>query len=223
MFLSDHTMKLLIESGLPTEKLVEILQALRSDEEAATPSVSKGAERQRRYRERHQASPRDDSNARDAEIPSPETKVSPTPPIKTQTPSPPYSPPPSVERKPVADATMCLFEEAWSACTPTMRKRSWSKEKTQGLWRSSARKALGEPQLLGALKRYLRDDPDVGRTGGPGFHLWLRDGKWEQHIPRPEPPAKLADAAVLAHRAQHYRDTGEWNPAWGQAPQERAA
>jgi hypothetical protein len=123
----------------------------------------------------------------------------------------------------VADATAGVFEEAWKTCTEAMRKRSAPKDRTQEFWLRSARKAGGEAQLLGALKRYLRNDPDVGRTGGPGFHLWLRDGKWEQHLPRPEPPPKPVDAAVIAHRVQHYRDTGEWKPAWGDLPKDLAA
>lgn len=79
----------------------------------------------------------------------------------------------------LADPT---FTAAWNACTDTMRKRSESREKTWPVWRVAAAKAGGAEGLLSALLGYLRNDEDVKRTGGPGFHLWLKEGRWEHWL-----------------------------------------
>lgn len=71
------------------------------------------------------------------------------------------------------------FSAAWDLCTPEMRRRSLSRMDTYPHWRKQAGIAGGAPILRGALEAYLRADPDVKRTGGPGFHLWLKDGTWD--------------------------------------------
>lgn len=70
------------------------------------------------------------------------------------------------------------FIAAWDLCTPEMRRRSHSREITFGHWKRQAAIA-GPGALTPALEAYLRQDPDVKRTGGPGFHIWLKDGTWE--------------------------------------------
>jgi hypothetical protein len=71
------------------------------------------------------------------------------------------------------------FCTAWDTCTPAMRKRSESREKTFAHWKRQAAIAGSAGNLLHALRRYIKGDPDVKRTGGPGFHLWLKDGTWD--------------------------------------------
>lgn len=53
----------------------------------------------------------------------------------------------------------------------------------------------------------------------------LVDGGYGVDATRPSgaKPDKPADDAVIAHRVQHWRDTGEWKAAWGRPPQEQAA
>jgi uncharacterized protein YdaU (DUF1376 family) len=63
------------------------------------------------------------------------------------------------------------FLAAWALCTERMRTRS-SRKSAHAAWRQNW--AAGEAKVA-ALRAYLAADPDVQRTGGPGFHLWLRD------------------------------------------------
>lgn len=74
------------------------------------------------------------------------------------------------------------FAEAWRMCSDQMRKRSESREKTWPTWRAAAAKAGGADRLLAALGAYVRNDEDVKRTGGPGFHIWLKEGRWEHWL-----------------------------------------
>ena len=101
-----------------------------------------------------------------------------------------------------------LFGEAWTACTDAMRARSAAREKTWPAWARAAIAAGGPDRLLTALKAYVASDKDVERTGGPGFHRWLQDGKWQHWLPSAEaagagvvtwlgPPELRASAAAL--------------------------
>lgn len=76
------------------------------------------------------------------------------------------------------------FVAAWAACTEEGRARS-SRRKAWEEWRKHAASGV---EKLAALKAYLARDPDVKRTGGPGFHLWLRD-KLDEWLDRPTPEA----------------------------------
>jgi hypothetical protein len=69
------------------------------------------------------------------------------------------------------------FAALWEASTPEMRRRSKSKAKVWPEWAKARRSAEPAVILLGLLA-YLARDPDVGRTGGPGLHLWLKDRTW---------------------------------------------
>lgn len=71
------------------------------------------------------------------------------------------------------------FCAAWDACTPQMRKRSESREKTYAHWKRQVVNTGGSSNLLHALRAYRKGDDDVKRTGGPGFHVWLSEGRWD--------------------------------------------
>lgn len=75
--------------------------------------------------------------------------------------------------------TDSAFSAAWDLCTADMRRRSLSRSATYPHWRRQALIAGDATILRSALEAYLRGDPDVKRTGGPGFHLWLKDGTWD--------------------------------------------
>lgn len=81
------------------------------------------------------------------------------------------------------------FVAAWNACTTEGRARS-SRKASWPIWRKHP--AAG-PAKLAALKAYLASDPDVKRTGGPGFHLWLRD-KLDEWLDRETAPTHSAAA-----------------------------
>jgi len=116
-----------------------------------------------------------------------------------------------------------LYDAAWKACTKEMRTRSKSQALTRPFWNEAARQAGSPERLLVALNAYLRHDPDVGRTGGPGFHLWLRDGKWEAHLAAQDQSAAVStDPQALAIREKHFQETGEWRDSWGERPRSAA-
>jgi hypothetical protein len=117
-----------------------------------------------------------------------------------------------------ANASCVRFLDAWKHCTAMMRKRSLSQEKTAPYWRTASAKVGGDDALYGCLLRYLREDPDVGRTGGPGLHLWLKDETWAHYLPSASVTTVESTPELEARRIRHFRDTGEWRDAWGQRP-----
>lgn len=86
--------------------------------------------------------------------------------------------PPKAKPKPWENSP--AFTAFWSACGDVMRKRS-SKAKSWPEWRRVTA-AVAPEALLAAVPRYLAQDPDYQRSGGPGVHLWLRDAKWEHWL-----------------------------------------
>jgi hypothetical protein len=108
------------------------------------------------------------------------------------------------------------FQAAWGALPDAMRRRAKSRDKVWPQWAKVADR-IGENRLLGALRRYLDEDPDVERTGGPGLQTWLSDGRWEHWLP-PE-PAALGDEDWRA-RLELLETAGRWGDAWGPRPGE---
>ena len=111
------------------------------------------------------------------------------------------------------------FAEAWGACTDVMRRRSNSREKTLAAWKRAAATAGGGQVLVEALRRYLREDPDVQRTGGPGFHRWLGDGTWEHWLPT----AAITDGGALPDdrwriAVRLFQAGDDWPDTYGPAP-----
>lgn len=51
----------------------------------------------------------------------------------------------------------------------------------------------------------------------------LTAGRWRDYLPKPEPPPGPVTPEVLRFREQHFRDTGEWRPEWGERPKAQAA
>lgn len=114
------------------------------------------------------------------------------------------------------------FLAVWGAATPEMRKRAKSRRKTWPEW-LKAKRRLSPEDLLGAVRRYVREDPDVKRTGGPGLHLWLKDGTYENWLGSADAPAiqakwagpeALRKAVVLARGdsfARSYLDPCFWS------------
>lgn len=86
------------------------------------------------------------------------------------------------------------FAALWAAATPQMRTRSVGREKLWPIWKAAKAKAGGGKVLAEALKRYVAEDGDVGRSGGPALERWLRDGKWQHWTGAPPPSAPTAAA-----------------------------
>ncbi|MGH7746516.1 MAG: YdaU family protein [Candidatus Dormibacteria bacterium] len=121
----------------------------------------------------------------------------------------------------VADAVSGeeLFDQLWQASPITMRRRS-SRAKARKAW-AKLTKSVSPSLLLASLQRYRREDPDIQRTGGPGLHIWIEDGKWEHWLPSttaPSPDLGEVTPRMLRDRLSHYADTGEWRDYWGPRP-----
>lgn len=80
------------------------------------------------------------------------------------------------------------FEDAWKALPATMKARSDKKATCDALWRREAKRLGGERMLLLRLTTYLRDSPDLKRTGGPGLQVLLRSGTLEHWTPMQDAP-----------------------------------
>jgi hypothetical protein len=92
------------------------------------------------------------------------------------------------------------FTSAWDACSPDMRRRSLSRDATYGHWQRQVLLAGGGDALRAAHAAYMQGDPDVKRTGGPGFHLWLKDGTWDHWIAGGSASAAVVDLSAWEAR-----------------------
>lgn len=91
--------------------------------------------------------------------------------------------------KPRMEVEPSTFEDAWKLLPDTMRRRSQSKAKTEAAWNREAQRLGGQEELLQRLKTYLRDDKDLPRSGGPGFHILLTTGRLDHWVPMQQTPA----------------------------------
>lgn len=110
------------------------------------------------------------------------------------------------------------FLAVWDGATPQMRRRSKSMAKAWAEW-VKARKASDPAKILAGLRAYLREDPDVQRTGGPGLQHWLRDRTFEQWSAAADPSVSWTPdrwAAALAI----WRESGRWGESLGPKPGE---
>jgi hypothetical protein len=65
------------------------------------------------------------------------------------------------------------IDALWDIAPATMRARSSRKLAGAALERAEKTRSL--PTIVAAFKRYLANDRDLPRSGGPGLHLWIRD------------------------------------------------
>ncbi len=73
------------------------------------------------------------------------------------------------------------FAEAWELCTPIMKRRSEGQERVRAIWGKHAIKITPD-RLLTALRRYVAEDEDVRRNGGPGLQVWLNRARYEHWL-----------------------------------------
>jgi hypothetical protein len=110
------------------------------------------------------------------------------------------------------------FLGVWDGATAQMRRRAKSMTKVWAEW-VKVRKTTEPETVLTGLRNYLRDDPDVQRTGGPGLHLWLRDRTFEQWSVAADPtvswkPEQWSAALGIWH------ESGRWGESLGPKPGE---
>lgn len=109
------------------------------------------------------------------------------------------------------------FETVWKLY-PHHPRRS-SKPDSLAQWRKlSAEARLTLPAACARYRR-LGAEPK-GECGAPAMERWLKRGLHLNWTDDGEPVAAEgpADAAVVARRLRHYRDTGAWEPTWGDRP-----
>lgn len=108
------------------------------------------------------------------------------------------------------------FEAIWKAY-PHVKGRS-SKPKAFAVWRRLPVNIRSS--LPPAIARYAREGREPkADCGAPAMERWLRDGRYEDWIAQPDGrPIPKPEPAVYAAHVRHYRDTGEWKPAWGERP-----
>ncbi len=105
------------------------------------------------------------------------------------------------------------FAAFWARCGPQMRTRS-SKAKAWQPWRSVVAK-IGAEALLAAVGRYVASDPDFQRSGGPGVHLWLKDGRWEHWLaPAPGSGGGGGDPVLFPEREVRQACVIEFGEDW---------
>lgn len=169
-----------------------------------------------------------------------ETKVSPTPPSKTQTPVTPPIVPPRGDGSLFADgevgtidqpvkfaakrgssaarmASDVEFAELWNIATLLMRRRAKSQAKTYPAWLSAKERQL--PGLIVmALRRYVTEDEDVKRgMGQPGLQRWLADQAYDQWLATSEGMPGIADDRWRM-MVEFYRDGTPWSDQHGPPP-----
>lgn len=110
------------------------------------------------------------------------------------------------------------FAKLWEVATPQARKRAKSKAKVWPEWQRAKRLALPTAIVAGYV-RYKAFDPDVGRSGGPGLHIWLRDRTWESWAKAPDQSADWTEgrwrAALRIFTAENLWDEAVAGPKPG--------
>lgn len=113
------------------------------------------------------------------------------------------------------------FEDAWLAFPETGRLRS-SRRVAWPEWQKVADE-LGEADLLARVRRYAKEDKDHRKEcGAPGFHRWLKWGRWEHWAALgavlefvqtfPDPQLRATFAERFDARALAWLDRCGWDP-----------
>lgn len=200
--------KHMMAAGMAADAIVAAIEEM---EENITPARSKGAERQARYRKRHEASHLTVSDASDASDALKES-VSPEP-LSKGIPTTKENPPKGGQKKgsPLA--------EDWSpseAAMARVRERGLSdaliadQVEAMRLWADSNR------------NRPIARKADWDKA----FVVWCLRWADEKHIAKPQPVATSAirtsgipaSDAAIAKAVSNYRRSGDWPSQWGPTP-----
>jgi hypothetical protein len=109
------------------------------------------------------------------------------------------------------------FMGVWDACTQQMRRRAKSMRKAWAEW-VKVRKGLKPGHVLAGMRGYLKDDPDVKRTGGPGLQIWLRDRTFELWAGEAIDPLAAWTPERWAVALDLWKTEGKWGETLGPAP-----
>lgn len=214
MFVSADTMSLLMDSGVPADKLVEIIRAIERDVESVRPVTtvrSANAERQARFRQRQRGETEAAATSNVTDNATPVTqKVSPKPPSKNTS----SSAPKGASSPPLTDT---IAEQLWQTANPTSRNRSGRPATRRAVSAALAKGATPE-----ALTASVRDHCRKSGDHAKGLHRIIEAELWREAVPKLEPPPAASDPAYRAHLEAHFRATGEWKSEWGERPRAAA-
>lgn len=221
---SRDVMSDLAQSGLSPEQFALVMELAATVATEARPIRDEGADRRREKDKERQRVRRnlrksaESADVADTPPPSPSSSFSPTPPKPTLTPStPPIVPPPSQNS---------LADEIW-AMQPRDGKghRKATRPDVRTAY-AAARKRGGAVEDIRAACQAYYAHPDRLKDEGKyakGAAVLLQMDRWQDYLPRPEPPAGPVTPEMLAFRQRHFRDTGEWREGWGERPKDQAA
>lgn len=125
-------------------------------------------------------------------------------------PKPPEAPQPKPVDPYAGLTTSPHFERAWAAY-PLMGRTRSSKKQAFPEWKKAA-PIVGKEALVAAVEKYAREDKDQHRDGGPpGFHRWLKWGRWEHWVVPAETAAQKTSRRFPDEdiRARLVREFGE--------------
>ena len=111
-------------------------------------------------------------------------------------------------------------KEIWEAQNPASRKAS-SVDVIPAL-QAAIKRGHKASVIIASCKAYYAhpaQQKEAGRWAKSPVKL-LEDDRWQDF--KPAPP-KVMPPEVMASCIQHFKDTGEWKPAWGPIPKEIAA
>lgn len=114
---------------------------------------------------------------------------------------------PAVDLKPA-------FEALWAAWPAKGRERSKAKAKVFDQFKLAAA-APGGDAIVASAKAWLRGK-DPAFT--PALDRWLRDGKYEHHLPAAAAQDPAADGLTREQKLYALETFGRWDPSWGPRP-----
>lgn len=220
MSIKPEIIDAMVASGCTAEQIAAVVKAdMRADEEAKAERRERDRVRKRNQRDAEKVAKSitaSEMSRGQTRIPrdTPETKVSPTPPSKTQTPSP-HSPP-SGAHTPHHSAKSTKGTRLDPGWKPT--GEDLASAMAEGLSEFEARREAAK------FRDYW-----IARPGKEGVKLdwpatwrnWVR--RSAENLGR-SPPAQACSSTEEERRKRedYFRRTGNWNPKWGDPPPRKA-
>lgn len=217
MSLSAAVLRKMMDKGLTLEDAIEIAELWEAGC-ALAPSLSQGAIRTRRYRERMANTVTGDVTVtRDGDITS--KRKSPTPPKKTTTPSPPLrggiSPIETrqADEKPLSD----WVEEIWNL-SPVPAKARTSRGDIEAALKAAIRRDHHPADVLAGLEAYYGTDDATKASGqfARGAHRMINNDRWQGFELVGTQSTEPIDP--WAGRVRGWAKNAYWHSDWGPKP-----
>lgn len=207
-------LKKMRDMGLSFDQAIDLMETM----EASAPARSSRSERNARYYAKTSEKRLNKTPEQDAPL---ETKVSPTPPSKTQSPSPPLPPLKGVVSPPEAD----LAEQIWALQPVIGGKRRCTRPEVAKAVRAVLRRGADPAEVLAACRAFYAlpaSTEDGGKFAKGAVPLLANDG-WRDFLPgtdaKPAAPTFDGPPELRAWIAEHvdeafavaYIDPAKWD------------